>query len=193
VKGLSNQGGMVVNDEQIIKLYFDRSETAITETNIKYGKYCSYIAYHILYSISDTEECVNDTYLKVWDTIPPQSPTNFKGYIGSITRNLAINRYKYNSADKRNSDMQLAIDEFFECVDGYEIDFDNEIVLKECINKFLSTLSKHNRIIFLQRYWYCCSIEEISRSTALSENNVKVSLSRMRIKFKNFLIKEGVL
>lgn len=89
--------------------------------------------------------------------------------------------------------MEIAIDEFFECVKGYEVDFDNEIMLKECINKFLSTLSKQNRIIFLQRYWYCCSIEEIAAATSLSKSNVKITLHRLRNKLKNFLIKEGVL
>lgn len=182
-----------MEDEQIIQLYFDRSETAITETDIKYGKYCNYIAYHILYSNADAEECVNDTYLRVWNSIPPQRPTNFRSFIGSITRNLSIDRYKYNNALKRNSNMGIAIDEFFKCVEGYEVDFDNEIVLKECINKFLSTLSKRNRVVFLQRYWYCSSIEEISISMSLSKNNVKVSLNRLRTKLKYFLKKEGVL
>ncbi|MGN1104950.1 MAG: RNA polymerase sigma factor [Candidatus Coproplasma sp.] len=182
-----------MQDEQIIQLYFDRSEMAITQTDIKYGKYCNYIAYHILYSSTDAEECVNDTYLRVWNVIPPQCPDNFRGFIGSITRNLSINRYKYKNAQKRNCGIQTAMDEFFECVEGYEVDFVNEIVLRECINKFLSTLSKRNRIVFMQRYWYCCSIEEISVSTSLSQNNVKVSLNRMRNKFKDFLKKEGVL
>jgi len=182
-----------VEDEQIIQLYFARSETAITQTDIKYGKYCNFIAYHILYSLTDTEECVNDTYLKVWNSIPPAAPENFKSFIGRITRNLAINRYRHKSAQKRNSDMNVVMDEFFECVKGCDVDFDNKIILKDCINRFLSTLSKRNRIIFLQRYFYCNSIKEISASTHLSENNVKVTLSRIRVKFKNFLKKEGVL
>lgn len=182
-----------MEDEQIIQLYEERSETAISETDIKYGKYCNYIAYHILYSSADAEECVNDSYLKVWNSIPPQQPTNFRSFIGSITRKLSINRYKYHRALKRNSNVEIVIDEFFECVEGYEVDFDNEIVLKDCINRFLSMLSKRNRIVFLQRYWYCSSIEEIAISMSLSKNNVKVSLHRLRIKLKNFLKKEGVL
>lgn len=182
-----------MEDNQIIKLYLERSESAITETDIKYGKYCYFIAYHILYSKNDTEECVNDTYLKVWNSIPPIIPDNFQSFIGSITRNLSINKYNYNKAQKRNFYEVSIMDEFFECVKGYEVDFENEIILKECINKFLSSLSKRNRIIFLQRYWYCCSIEEISNFTSLSINNIKVSLHRIRIKFKNFLKKEGIL
>lgn len=182
-----------MEDEQIIQLYFERAETAIRETDIKYGKYCYCISYHILSSCPDAEECVNDTYLKVWNSIPPQSPINFQSFIGSITRNLSINRYRYNKAQKRTSNMELTINEFFECVADYEIDFDDDIILKDCINKFLSMLSKQNRIIFMQRYWYCCSIEEIAKNVALSENNIKVSLHRLRIKFRNFLKKEGVL
>lgn len=182
-----------MEDDQIIQLYFARSEAAIIQTDIKYGKYCSFIAYHILYSITDAEECVNDTYLKVWNSIPPEVPANLKSFIGCITRNLAINRYRHNCAQKRSSDTKIVIDEFFECVKGYNVDFDSKIILKDCINKFLSTLPKRNRIIFLQRYWYCNSIKEISVSTHLSENNVKVTLGRLRNKLKNFLKKEGIL
>ncbi|MCH5162382.1 MAG: sigma-70 family RNA polymerase sigma factor [Clostridiales bacterium] len=182
-----------MEDSKIIELYFERSESAIRETQNKYGRYCHYIAYHILYSDSDAEECVNDTYYNVWDIIPPKRPTNFRAFIGAITRNLALNRYDYNNAQKRSEKLQVALDELNECAQGKQFAVEEELILKKLINGFLDTLPKRDRIIFLQRYWYFCSVKEIASNIGIKENNVKVILYRVREQFKNHLEKEGVL
>lgn len=181
-----------MEDSKIIELYFRRLETAIQETQNKYGRYCHYIAYHILYSDDDSEECVNDAYYHVWNTIPPQKPSNFQAFIGKITRNLALNRYDYNHAQKRLKNPEIAIDELYECIQGKEF-ADEEVILKDLINRFLGTLPKQNRIVFLQRYWYFCSLKEIAQNVGVKESNVKIILYRVREQFKDYLNKEGVL
>ena len=182
-----------MEDSKIIELYFDRSESAIQETQSKYGRYCYYIAYHILHTDHDAEECVNDTYLNVWNVIPPQKPKDLKAFVGKITRNLALNRYDYNTAQKRASIFDVALDELHECVQGKEFAIDEELIFKELVNRFLDSLPKQNRIIFLQRYWYFCPIKEIATNLGISKNNVKVILHRVREQFKNYLNKQGVL
>lgn len=182
-----------MEDSKIIELYFARSEAAIQETQNKYGRYCHYIAYHILYSESDADECVNDTYYNVWDNIPPQKPTNFRVFIGSITRNLALNRYDYNNAQKRLPKFEVALDELNECTQGRQFAVEEELILKELINRFLGTLPKRERVVFLQRYWYFCSVKEIASNVGIRESNVKVILYRVREQFKDYLNKEGVL
>ena len=182
-----------MEDSKIIDLYFERSESAIQETQSKYGRYCYYIAYHILYDDSDAEECVNDTYLNVWNAIPPQRPKDFRSFIGKITRNLALNRYNYNNAQKRASVFDVALDELNNCVLGKDFSIEDEVILKEIINRFVGSLPKKNRIIFLQRYWYFCPIKDISANLGITENNVKVILHRVREQFKNYLKKQGVI
>ena len=182
-----------MEDSKIIELYFERSESAIQETQSKYGRYCYYIAYHILYANHDAEECVNDTYLNLWNSIPPKKPTDLKAFVGKITRNLALNRYDYNNAQKRNSIFDIALDELYGCVQGKELAIEDELILKDIINGFLRSLPRRNRIIFLQRYWYYCPINEIAANLGITESNVKVILHRAREQFKNYLNKEGVL
>ena len=182
-----------MEDEQIIQLYFNRSETAITETNIKYGKYCYSIAYNILYSQTDAEECVNDTYFNIWNSIPPEKPACFKAYIGRIIRNLALNRYQYNNAQKRSPNFEEIAQELNEGVSDKKFAVDEEYILKELLNNFFKKLSKKQRIIFLQRYWYFCPLKEIALNLGMKESNVKVILFRVREQFKNYLKQEGVL
>lgn len=181
-----------MEDGKIIELYFERSQSAVTETQNKYGRFCYYIAYNILYSEPDAEECVNDTYLKVWNCIPPEKPVRFKCFIGRITRNLALNRYDYNNAKKRSPKFEAAAEEFYECAEG-KAAFDDEVILKEIINRFLALLSEKYRVVFIQRYWYFCTVGEIASCTGIKENNVKTILHRARERFKDYLIKEGVL
>ena len=182
-----------MEDSKIIELYFDRSETAIKETQIKYGKYCYFIAYNILYSKSDAEECVNDTYFNVWNSIPPEKPVYFKAFLGRVTRNLALNRYEYNNAQKRSPNFGEIEEELKEGVSDKKFAVDEEHILKELINNFLKSLSKKQRIIFLQRYWYFSTIKEIALSVGMKESNVKVILFRVREQLKNYLKQEGVL
>lgn len=182
-----------MEDQKIVELYWERSETAIAETQKKYGKYCHYIAYNILNSNPDAEECVNDTYLKTWEAIPPAKPRLFKSFIGRITRNLALDRYDREHALKRRGNIDLILDEIGECVpedDGREMS--EEIALRDAINGFLESLPEETRIIFMRRYWYLSPVAHIAGDLGLSESNVKVILMRTRKKFKAYLEKEDI-
>lgn len=182
-----------MEDLKIIDLYWERSESAIEETQKKYGRYCHSIAYHILYSDSDADECVNDTYLHAWNAMPPQRPAKLQLFLGRITRNLALNRYEYNHAQKRSVQTETILDEFWECIPNNETHIEDDVVLKDVLNRFLASLDKQTRIIFMRRYWYLCSIKEIAEGMYLTESNVKVTLHRTRNKFKAWLEKEGIV
>ena len=184
-----------MEDSKIIELYWSRSEQAIAETESKYGKYCHRIAFNILYSEEDAEECVNDTYLRAWEAMPPHRPQILSSFLGKITRNLSLDRYDALRAKKRSSNTELALDEIGECIpDAYsDMPISEEIVLKDAINGFLRALPTRTRVIFLRRYFYLCSISDIAEGLEMSESNVKVTLSRTRAKFKAYLEKEGIV
>ena len=184
-----------MEDQRIVELYWERSEDAITETQKKYGRYCHIIAYNILYSDEDAEECVNDTYLKAWDAMPPHKPERLSTFLGKITRNLALDRYSRSRAQKRVAvGTELILGELEECIpDAGAADVSEEMILRDAINGFLGSLPKQTRILFLRRYWYLCSIKEIARDFAMTENRVKVTLLRTRTKFKAYLEKEGIV
>lgn len=177
-----------MEDNQIIELYWNRNEKAISETDKKYGKYCNYIAYNILQNAEDSNECVNDTYLRTWNTIPPQRPTVFKLFIAKITRNLAIDKYRKN---KHKSIMEEVLDELKDCTTNESVE--NEVEYSELlknINIFLDNLSIDKRRIFIDRYWSFDSIENISNKYELKKGNIKMILSRTRKDLKEYL--EGV-
>lgn len=185
-----------MEDQQIIELYHERSETAISETAKKYGKYCYTIAYHILYNEQDSEECVNDTYLRAWKTIPPQYPNKMSAFLGKITRNLAFNQYRYYIRQKRGAgQVPMALEELQECIpiSGSVEQTIEEKYLIEILNRFLYDLSKEKRMIFLRRYWYLSSIQEIAGDYEMSESKVKMTLLRVRKKLKQVLEKEGIV
>lgn len=184
-----------MDDLNLIELYWQRSEDAVAETAAKYGSYCYRIAYNVLANNEDSEECVNDTFLKVWESIPPNRPNRFSVFIGKITRHLALNRYEYLTAAKRGgSQVPLALDELSDCIPDHksptQIVEDKE--LSFAINKFLRNLSSESRKIFLQRYWGLRSIKDISVMYGITESKVKMSLMRTRNKFKHFLEREGI-
>lgn len=181
-----------MEDSKIIDLYFERSQSAISETQKKYGRYCHTIAYNVLYSNEDAEECVNDTYLRAWQSIPPHRPTSLSSFLGRITRNLALDRYDEKTAQKRGGSLDLALEEISECLPDTRGEDRNDKAIKDAINSFLASLPKRTRIIFMQRYWYLSSISEISLSLGISESNVKVILMRTRNKFKAHLEKEEI-
>ncbi len=180
-----------MDDSKIIGLFNDRSEKAIEESQNLYGRFCHYIAYHILKNDSDAQECVNDAMLAAWNSIPPHKPSSLGAFLGKITRNIALNRYDYNNASKRTGDTLAAMEEFFECIPDSSARFEEGVALTDSINRFLSSLDKTTRIVFLQRYWYLCSIDEIAKATKLKQTNVKVMLYRTRQKLKTHLEKEG--
>lgn len=183
-----------MDDREIIKLFFERSEQAITELSNKYGTVCSKIAFNILNSTQDAEECVNDAYLGVWNTVPPQNPSPLLSYVCRIVRNLSIKKYRANTAAKRNSIYDVALDELENCFPS-SVSADDEFNASETariINEFLESLDKENRIIFVRRYWYSDSITDIAKQFGRNEHNISVRLSRIREKLRKHLIKEGI-
>ena len=184
-----------MEDNKIIELYWERSETAITETQNKYGRYCHYIAYNILYSNEDSEECVNDTYLRAWDSMPPHRPERLSAFLGKITRNLALDRYHRSRAQKRSSNVEVALGELEECIPDVRggLSVADEIVLRDAINGFLASLPVRTRKVFVRRYWYLSTVKDIACDLDMSESNVKVLLLRTRQRFKSYLEKEGIV
>ena len=183
-----------MEDSKIVDLYWSRSENAITETNKKYGRYCYYIAYQILCSHEDAEEVVSDTYLKTWNTIPPKKPDPLKPYVGTISRNEALDRYDKRNAEKRGEgQLAVALDELSECVSDHKRneDIDSSIDLQNALNKFIASLNFKTRNIFVRRYWYMSSVSEIAEDFRMKESNVKMLLMRTRNKLKVYLEKEG--
>jgi RNA polymerase sigma-70 factor (ECF subfamily) len=183
-----------MNDQQIVELYWQRDAAAIQETSKKYGAYCYAIANNILNSKEDSEECVNDTWLKTWNAIPPQRPALLQMFLAKITRNLSLDRFLARTAQKRGGgEMPLVLDELSECIPSSS-DVASEYERKELaqyIRKFVHSLPERERNIFLRRYFYANSIADIATRYGLSENNVTVILSRTRKKLKLRLQKEG--
>ena len=183
-----------MDDIRIVQLYWDRDQKAITETAAKYGNYCMFIAKNILGNKEDAEECVNDTYMKAWNAMPPHRPDMLSTFLGKITRNVSFNRYKHNHADKRvGGELSAVLDELSECVSGKN-NIEQEIEYKELvksIDSFLDTLSLEKRSIFICRYWYTDSVAEIARQFDMRENTVSMILSRIRTKLQKYLIERG--
>ena len=189
-----------MEDNQIVDLYRERDERAIAESDAKYRRYCVQIAMNILENAQDAEECVNDTYLRAWNAIPPSRPVKLGAFLGKITHNLSLDRYKAKKTAKRgNSLFLVSLDELSECVPdgstGFGSGFDDETEARrigECINKFLRKQSGEVRDIFICRYFYSDSIGEICRRFGHSESKVKSLLHRTRSKLKKFLESEGI-
>lgn len=182
-----------MNDEQIVELYWARSETAIVETEKKYGRYCHYIAYQILYNDEDAKEVVNDTYLKTWNTIPPQRPDLLRPYVGMISRQLALDVYKEQHAQKRGGQVSLVLDELSECIPDNDsgADIGESVALSDALSRFIWTLPQRTRNIFVRRYFYISTIAEIAKDFSMKESNVTMHLLRTRKKLEQFLKKEG--
>lgn len=180
-----------LEDKKIIELFQQRIEYAITETKIKYGNIIFAVAFRILRNNLDSEECENDTYWGIWNTIPPQIPENFKAYSLRITRNLALKKLDYNHAQKRDTDRTLSYDSVAGELAALSADncpVSTESELTECINEFLHNLSPGNRKIFLLRYWYLSHVKEIMEECHMTKGQVESSLFRMRKKLKKHLI-----
>ena len=181
-----------MTDTEIVALFTSRDEEALLQTERQYGSYCRMIAQHMLRDRSDAEECVNDAYYDAWNTIPPQKPQSFKAYIGALCRHRAIDRIRNKKADRRSGETYaLDYEELKECIPSEERDIADLLTLRDALNRFLGALTQEARIIFMQRYWYNCSIEEIARKRGLTEGAVKNSLLRSRSKLRGILKKEG--
>lgn len=183
-----------LDDITIVRLYWERNEDAITATAEKYSSYCTAIARNILGNKEDAEECVNDTYLHAWNSIPPHRPSVLSAFLGKITRNLSLNRYRQNTADKRGSgELPAVLDELSEIVSGSddtEQAFHRDELIRT-IDTFLDTLSPEKRSVFVWRYWYTDSISEIAARLGVKEGTVSMTLNRLRQKLRNYLSERG--
>lgn len=183
----------MLSDEAIVALYWKRDEGAIEHTDKKYHIYCQTVADRILRSATDAEECVNDTWLRAWNSIPPQKPSNLRLFLGRITRNLSLDRYRRLHAEKRGGgEMPLLMEELGDCVSHGDPVFEEieKKALAQKIQKFLSALPIRDRTVFLKRYFYAMSVSEIARQLNMTENNVSKLLSRIREKLK-LCLEEG--
>lgn len=184
-----------MDDKDIINLYFDRNEAAIKETDLKYRPYCFSISNNILADFQTAEECVNDTYLETWRTIPPQNPNVFKLFLAKITRNLSLDSYRKIHAEKRGGgQMPLILDELDEAIPS-AYDLEEEVIYRDLLrilNDFVNNLSDEDKTIFIQRYFYAMPIKEIATNSNYKYNNLVTRLHRLRKKLKDSLESEGL-
>lgn len=182
-----------LNDQEIIGLFFERSEQAISELDRRYGTLGRRIAENILASPQDAEECVNDAYLGFWNAIPPEKPQPLSAYLCRVVRNLSIKRYHANTAQKRNGFYDAALEELEDSLSAAETP-DTLLSageLTRLLNDFLASLSREERRLFLRRYWFSEPVTALARELQISENNVSVRLSRIRGRLRAYLRKEG--
>lgn len=183
-----------MDDNRIIQLYWDRNDQAIVVTSEKYGRYCKSIAKNILNNEEDAEECVNDTYLSAWNSMPSHWPKQLSTFLGKITRNLSFNKYKCTRTKKRGGgEIALVLDELTDCVS--DVDNVEEVIdrqeLAKAINTFVGSLSPEKRNIFVQRYWYADSISKIATDYGMLQGTVSKALERIRKQLKVYLTERG--
>lgn len=182
-----------MDDGKIVELYHARDESAIRESDQKYGRYCLSVAYGILGNHEDAQECVSDTYLRAWNAMPPHRPENLRTFLGKITRNLSLDRLDHLSAEKRGAGESPAVlEEIAQCIPAANADETDGAILKEAIDRFLASLPTGTRKIFVRRYWYMDPVKEIAARYGVSESKVKVTLFRTRNRLRKHLEKEGI-
>lgn len=183
-----------MDDEQLIALYWARDESAITETQQKYGRLCHAVAGSLLSSREDCEECVNDTWLGLWNAIPYERPARFAAFAARITRNLALKKFRFLTAARRSPAAVCSLEELGDCVSGQESaedELENRRI-EQAIDRWLWQQEAEKRFLFLRRYWYFDSIAALCARTGYSENRVKSILFRMRQKLREHLEQEGI-
>ena len=182
-----------MEDNKIIELFLARNEDAIKHTDDTYGRRLYHLADNIVHNGQDAEESVSDTYLKAWDTIPPQRPRYFFAYLAKICRNFALKKLDWKNAEKRRAEVVSLPQEMEMCIPDQSRD--REMAAKELgmvLDRFLRTLTQENQMIFLRRYWYVDTIAEIAVRYGISESAVQMRLNRTRAKLCTYLEKEGV-
>lgn len=183
-------------DDRILNMFWERDERALETVAERYGRYCWSVAYGILKNREESDDCVNETYLKLWESIPPNRPDNLKAYIARIAKNIALNALRSLQTQSRGGgELTVVLDELSECVassDNVEQKAINKELIK-AINKFLKTLPQKKRDIFVLRYWYVMSISDIAKRYGCSENSVSVTISRTRKTLTEFLRKRGMI
>ena len=182
-----------MTDTDILKLYFKRDEKAVAETGLKYGQFLLSISFNILKIREDSEECVNDTYIKAWDSIPPQRPQMFKNWLGRTVRNISINLWNKNHALKRYQGLDAIFDELEECIPSKDSVYSSmeEKELTAIINRWLYSLEKEERRLFIKRYWYGEEIKNLAKEKGTAPSKISKKLFSLRQKLKNELSKEG--
>lgn len=182
-----------MEDSEIIQLFCDRSERALTEAAEKYGALCRKISGSILNDHHDTEECINDAMMTVWSEIPPKKPVFLGAFLAKITRNISISMLRKKTASKRCSDeAALCIDELEECIpDGGSSRFQETVEMRDLLERFLETLNTRSRVIFMRRYWFTYSDEQIAEELSMNIGAVKMSLNRTRKKLKKYFESEA--
>lgn len=184
----------MMDDQSIVQLFFERSETALAELDAKYGKLCYTLSRNILNSRQDAEECVNDAYLGVWNTVPPARPDPLRAYLCKIVRNVSLKLYYRKKAEKRSSAYDIAMQELEDCLPAPNT-VESEVEAKELahmIETFLDTLSEENRVIFLRRYWFSDPYADIAKRTGISEKSVSMRLVRIRKQMRQYLVEREV-
>lgn len=182
-----------MDDRRIIELFFARSEQAVQALSAKYGRLCRTIARGILADPRDAEECENDTWMRVWNSIPPDCPEHLDAYVGRITRNLAINRLKFDSRKKRGGELESIHAEMHDCIpDVHDVEATADDTVLQCIRAFLERQSPRDRALFLRRYFYLESVQELAAPFGMTASAVSTRLGRMRAKLKLELEKEGI-
>lgn len=187
------KGSVTVTDDEIVSLFWNRNEDAIAETDAAYGRRLRGLSRRILRSSEDSEEVVNDTYMKTWNSIPKARPKYFYAYLAAICRNLSLNLLDWNQAAKRNAEVIPITQELEQCVPDLSQDrsADGKELIQE-LNAFLETLPKDSRLIFLRRYWHADSVSAIAKRYNMTESKVKMQLLRTRNKLQKHLEKEGI-
>ena len=180
-----------MTDEEIISLYFDRSEEAIAATQRKYDSYCRAIVGRSLGSARDAEEIISDTWLKAWNSIPPQNPPSLKVYLGRLVRHLSIDRLRTNTRRKRNREFDVALDELENCALPEETNESDMTALTAALDEFLEGLEPTDRKLFVGRYWHLYPVSKLAQAYGLSESNTSVKLHRMREKLRVYLTERG--
>ena len=184
----------MIDDKSMIQLFFNRSEKALEELDIKYGKLCYKLSHNILNNHQDAEECVNDTYLGVWNAIPPAKPDPLRAYICKVVRNISLKLYYKKEAEKRNSVYDIAIQELENCLPAPNT-VETEMETRELtlmIESFLDTLSDENCVIFMRRYWFSDTYAAIAERMGISEKSVSMRLVRIRKQMKRYLLEREV-
>ena len=184
-----------MDDNEIIELFWRRDQRAVAEAADKYGGYCRAIAGRILPAREDAEECVNDALYRVWEAIPPQRPRSLSAFLGRLTRNLSLDRWRQDAARKRGGgETAVALSELEECIPapgGVEEELDARL-LADCVERFVRSLPDTERRVFLRRYWYLCSVKEVAAQGGMSVSKAASMLYRLRKSLKKYLAKEGI-
>ena len=182
-----------MDDHEIISLFLERSEQAIESLSVKYGEICCHFAKNILDIAGDTDDCINDAYLAVWNTIPPERPNSLLSYLLGLLRNICFDRVKYRTAEKRDQRLEQCLDELMSCIpDTQNTDLLDSIVIRNSLNDFLGSLSKSDRYLFLRRYYHMDTCRQIAKESGMHESAVSTRLNRLKRQLKNRLLEEGI-